>query len=72
MVEKIRFSREGDHYVNTDENAVLGWQQGVHVTAIYPSYVVLGSLTEPIGTMPRDEVVDNYLYRNVEWDDGPA
>ncbi len=67
MVRKVKFTKKKDHYVSDDPEALLGWQQGVHVISIYPDYVCLGTLTEPIGAVSRDDWIDEWLDHNVEW-----
>ncbi len=64
---KVKFTWDKDHWSHSDDKAALGWQQGVMVCSIWPDCVGLGTIREPVGTQPRDKIVDDYLLANVEF-----
>ena len=63
---KFKFKRDGDRWVPDEANKALVWQQGVMVIAITDTDVHLGSCREPLGSQPRDKIVDDWLDENVE------
>lgn len=66
--QKIKFKKHNDGCWWPDENnKALIWQQGVLVTHITDTAVMLGSVREPLGSQPRDEKIDTWLNDNIEW-----
>jgi len=65
-VSKVKFKRDGDRWVPDEANKALIWQQGVMVIGITDTHVHLGSCREPLGSLPRTNIVDAWLDINVE------
>jgi len=64
---KVEFTWVKNHWAHSDTKAALGWEQGVIVIAIWPDRVLLGSCREPLGSKPRDKIVDVWLIKNVKF-----
>ncbi len=68
--DKIRFKRASKvsrHWNPDESNKVLVWEQGVMVIGIDDTHIYLGTLREPLGSQPRDQIVDDWLDHHVEW-----
>ena len=63
---KIRFKQNGDRWLPDEGNKFLSWQDGVIVIWISKTDVGLGNCREPLGSQPRDKVVNDWLDEHVE------